>query len=236
MKNSTLQIKIKQRLNKLSSSDFDNLECWMIAEAFNKVQLEWSRRQIIGYNQRREGAEASNTSIDDLQVLVTETPGTFIWTKETGYYQSASISTLNYLGYKTVNAIAKNDCCTERRMVTYLSEVANKDDMLLDVYKRPSFDWGETFANIENNRVRVYTNDEFELSSVKLVYYRKPRDVQFNGCIDINTGNTFSADVECEFKDDITEILIDEAASVLSGDIEAFNQYQREQGKVDKNT
>lgn len=31
MDNNTLQIKIKQRLNKLASSDYDNIECWKIA-------------------------------------------------------------------------------------------------------------------------------------------------------------------------------------------------------------
>ena len=41
MLNSTIVIKVKQRINKLDSQDYDNLECWQIVEAFNKAQVEW---------------------------------------------------------------------------------------------------------------------------------------------------------------------------------------------------
>ena len=37
MDNSTVQLKLKQRLNKLDSQDFDNIESWQFIEAFNKV-------------------------------------------------------------------------------------------------------------------------------------------------------------------------------------------------------
>ena len=50
MDNNTLQLKIKQRLNKLASFDFDNLECWQMIEAFNKAQVSWCRRQLHGTN------------------------------------------------------------------------------------------------------------------------------------------------------------------------------------------
>jgi len=39
MTNEALQIKFRQRLNKLASNDFDNIECWQIVEAFNLKDL-----------------------------------------------------------------------------------------------------------------------------------------------------------------------------------------------------
>ena len=51
----TIQIKVKERLNKLASNDYDNIECWQIVEAFNKAQLQWLRRQLHGFNQFKEG-------------------------------------------------------------------------------------------------------------------------------------------------------------------------------------
>ena len=72
MNNSTLQITIKQRLNKLSSNDFDNIECWQIVEAFNKAQVEWVRRQLHGNNMYREGDEMSKRRIDDIGKLLEE--------------------------------------------------------------------------------------------------------------------------------------------------------------------
>ena len=70
MLNSTITIKIKQRINKLDSNDYDNIECWQIVEAFNKAQVEWSRRQLHGINLVKEGDEQSTRRKDDLQVLM----------------------------------------------------------------------------------------------------------------------------------------------------------------------
>ena len=69
--NTTLQIKFRQRLNKLASNDYDNIECWQIVEAFNKAQIEWVRRQIMGRNAAQAGAEQTVRKIDDLQNLLT---------------------------------------------------------------------------------------------------------------------------------------------------------------------
>ena len=70
MLNSTIQIKIKQRLNKLDSQDYDNIECWQVVEAFNKAQVEWARRQLHGINLVKEGDEQSTRRKDDLQILL----------------------------------------------------------------------------------------------------------------------------------------------------------------------
>ena len=65
---------MKQRLNKLDSNDYDNIECWQIVESFNKGQVEWARRQLHGINQVKEGDEESTRRKDDLQILlITET-------------------------------------------------------------------------------------------------------------------------------------------------------------------
>ena len=61
-----------QRLNKLASNDYDNIECWQIIEAFNKAQIEWCRRQLHGNNMYKEGDEMHlRRRIDDLQLLLT---------------------------------------------------------------------------------------------------------------------------------------------------------------------
>ena len=42
MLNSAIVIKLKQRINKLDSQDYDNIECWQAIEAFNKLMQEIS--------------------------------------------------------------------------------------------------------------------------------------------------------------------------------------------------
>ena len=55
MLNSAILIKVKQRLNKLASNDYDNIETWQIIEAFDKGQVDWCRRNLHGLNIVKEG-------------------------------------------------------------------------------------------------------------------------------------------------------------------------------------
>jgi len=224
MTNALLQIKIKQRLNKLASFDYDNLECWQIQEAFNKAQLEWVRRMMYGMNTRKEGTEQSTGLVDDLRVLLKD--GILPHTNQKLFAESTLPA--DYLYFSRVDVLAKSECCPERRMTVYEVEEANMGILLTSDTKGPSFEWAETLTTLVGDKIRVYTNNEFQITSVNLVYFRRPRDVQFKNCINPNSGVVASADVTCEFKDDIAEILVDEAAAILAGDIESMNQYQRE--------
>ena len=118
-------------------------------------------------------------------------------------------------------------------MTVYLAEEANIDLYMRDPLKRPDFEWGETYCTMQGNRVRIYKRD-FNLVNPILTYYRKPRYIQIEGCRDPYT-HAPGADIECEFKDDVVELLIDEAVSILAGDITDVNQYQREGSAVEKN-
>jgi hypothetical protein len=229
--NTILQLKIKQRLNKLDSQDFDNVQTWQIIEAFNKAQVQWIRRQLHGTNQHRSGDEQTKRRIDDLQILLIDTP--LILVKGKYWYETPLPA--NYLEWKRVSAYAKSDCCSDRRMKIYQVEEANIDEILNDANKQPSFEWGETIATLKNNSVIIYTNGEFELENANLVYYRQPRRIQITGSVDPYTSNISAIDVESEFKDDIVEVMIDEAVTILAGDIESGNQRAINTESTEKN-
>jgi hypothetical protein len=231
MQNSVLVIKVKQRLNKLDSQDYDNIECWQVVEAFNKAQVEWVRRQLHGINIVKEGDEQSTRRIDDLQLLLGTINIPFIQ----GDISSYSDLPTNYLQWKRVDVYAKKGCCDDRRMSVYLAEEGNLNQLLFDNAKRPSFEWAETFATLKNNKVNVYTNNDFDISSGALTYYRQPIRIEVLGCVDPYTSTQTTTNVECEFKDDIVELLIDEAASVLAGDIESGNQFSRGTETAERN-
>ena len=231
MQNSVLVIKVKQRINKLDSQDYDNIECWQVVEAFNKAQVEWVRRQLHGINIVKEGDEQSTRRIDDLQLLLGTINIPFIQ----GDISSYSDLPTNYLQWKRVDVTAKKGCCDDRRMSVYLAEEGNLNQLLFDNAKRPSFEWAETFATLKNNKVNVYTNNEFDISSGALTYYRQPVRIEILGCVDPYTSTQTTTNVECEFKDDIVELLIDEAASVLAGDIESGNQFSRGTETAERN-
>jgi hypothetical protein len=231
MQNSVLTIKIKQRLNKLDSQDYDNIECWQIVEAFNKAQVEWARRQLHGINVVKEGDEQSTRRKDDLQVLLAKNPLTIA---NQQYYYSGALPA-DYLQWKRVDIQAHKDCCNKRRMVVYFVSDGDLNLLLRDKMKQPSFEWGETFATLLANNVNVYTNGDFDISDATLVYYRQPRKIEINGCVDPYTGVQSTVEVTCEFKDDIIELIIDEAASILAGDIESGNQFSRGSEGAERN-
>jgi len=232
MNNQTLQIKLKQRLNKLASNDYDNIECWQVVETFNKAQVEWVRRQLHGNNMFREGDEMSKRRIDDLQILLEETnlPGIQL----DNFFESTAIPA-NYMEFKRISAFATSECCPEpRSMTVYLAEEANVDLLMRDPLKRPDYEWGETYCTWIGNDVRVYRRD-FNITDVNLTYYRQPTLIEIAGCQNPYDGTTTVTDVEADFKDDIMELLLDETAAVIAGDIENFNQYTTNQQDAERN-
>ena len=121
-------------------------------------------------------------------------------------------------------------------MTVYEVEEANISIILDNKDKQPNFEWSETVSTLIDNNLRIYTNNKFDVSKCYLVYFRKPQEVQFTGCIDITTGFPFTKDQICEFNDDVAEIICDNAAMILAGDIESTTQYQRNEQSVQSNS
>lgn len=233
MNNATIILKVKQRLNKLDSDDFDNIEKGSILEGFNKGAVAWCRRTLHGLNIKQTGDEQSKRRIDDLQVLLEPKPVNLV--KKDGYYESELLPD-DYMEWKRISAKAKDDCCDEPRpLVITLAEEANVDQVNRDHLKQPSFEWGETYCTLINNRVHIHTNNKFEVLDAILTYYRQPIRIEVSGVANIYTGAISTADVESEFKDDIIELFIDEAAKIIAGDIESFNQQQTASQQVEGN-
>jgi len=225
MDNNTLLIKLKQRLNKLDSQDYDNIECWQFVEAFNKAQLEWCRRNLHGGNMYKEGDELSKRRIDDLQPLLIELSLT--GNVYDDYFEATNFPLDTYLEFKKVTTKAKDDCCNPRSMTVYLAEEANVPLIMRDPLKNPDFAWGETFCTMLDNRIRIYRKN-FDIVDPVLTYYRKPIYIQVANCVDPYTGNISLVDVDCEFKDDLVEVMLDDTAALIAGDIE--NMYQQQRG------
>ena len=119
-------------------------------------------------------------------------------------------------------------------MTVYLAEEANVDLLYRDSLKAPDFSWGETYCTWLGNNVRVYKKD-FDITTVSLTYYRQPQNIEIAGCQNPYTGTATLTDIICEFKDDIVELLLDETASLIAGDIENFNKYTINQQSAERN-
>jgi len=233
MLNSTILLKVKQRLNKLDSRDYDNLQDWQIVEAFIKGQVDWCRRNLHGLNIVKEGDEQSTRRIDDLQILLTRLPLTV--TKKDGYYETDPLPT-DYLQWKRITTKGTSDCCPDPEpIMLYLAEDANVSMLLRDKYKQPDFEWRESFVTMSSNKIQIYTANKFEVVSPELIYYKQPRRIEIAGVRNPYTGFIPVVDVPSEFKDDLVELFIDEAAKIMAGDIESLNQSPRQAQSTEGN-
>ena len=176
----------------------------------------------------------SKRRIDDLQILLTNLP---LNTVDMGDRVVSTNFPDNetFLEFKRISLDATSECCPEPRSMTcYLVEEANIDLILRDQLKKPDFDWGETVCTIANNVISIY-QDGFNIVNPTLTYYRQPRLIEIQGCVDPYTGQASAADIECEFKDDLVELFIDEAVAIIAGDIADVNNYGREMQAAERN-
>lgn len=221
--NNLLKLKIERKLNKLGSNDYDNIECWQLVQTFNEVQLGWAGKVT-------EVGEANRKNVEDISILLTakELKGT----NKDSYFESVPLPS-DLLSLERVSGkMYTSDCPDGKTCVLYDGEEANLDNLLSDENKEPSFEWGETFKTQVGNRIRIYTED-FTMGDVSIVYYRNPRPISFDGCVD--EFDNLTKDVTCEFKNDVVDMLITKTAASLAGDIESINQYQINEQQSNQN-
>lgn len=204
---SQVSAKIDLRLNKGASSDYDNLWSYQKQEAFNKAVNSWVRRQYRGKNVTQEGDEETVARVDDLQLLL-KTDNITI--RDKGDYVQSNRLPSDYLYYKRVTPYVSKGNCISVKIKSHLKEEANVDDLLPSL---PSFEFEETFHTLINNKIHLYTAKKFTVDKVELTYYRKPKIYNFKKLDDI-----------LEFKDDVCELIVDEAVKIIASDIESFNQ------------
>jgi hypothetical protein len=116
----------------------------------------------------------------------------------------------DYLYFKRLTPYVSKGDCSSVLIVSHLREEANVDDLI----HVPSFNFEETFHTLIGNRAHLYHNNDFLVNKIVLTYYRKPKVYSFK--------RSGLADV-VEFGDNICELLVDEAASIIASDIESLN-------------
>ena len=132
--------------------------------------------------------------------------------------------------------MATDECCPDpRSMTVYLAEEANVPLLLRDPLKNPDFEWGETFCTMLDNRIRIYRNANFNIVLPVLTYYRKPVLIEVPDCVNPYTGTVSVVNVNCEFKDDLAEVMLDDTAALIAGDIENIYQQSRGQQAAERN-
>ena len=210
-------VKFNLRLNKGASQAYDNIWKYQAEEAFYKATIDLVQRLIRGKNQTQEGDEESTARIDDLQVLLKSES---LNVRNKSNYAESEKLPVDYLYFKRVTPLVSKDACSDIRITSDLREEANVDKLL----NIPSFEFEETFHTLIGNKIRVYHNNQFSVNRLELVYYRIPKKVSFS-----------NLDTKIEFKENLCEMIVDEAVKIRASDIESINQKQIAQERVESN-
>lgn len=215
--------RIKQALEKQDSEFNANLNLFDIEDALDKAQNDWFRRQIHGGNQYREGSEESLMRVDDFQFLIMERS---LNVKKSSLYSESDTIPSNYRYYNRLNVFATKGDCTNTIIPSLLIENHNVNDYLVNYNFSPSFDFEQCFHVILNNKIRIYHNGDFDVNKIILSYYRDPSKL-------LTDKNNW--DYPWEWKDDVAEVIIDEAIKILAGQIEHTTAFQLSNQRVESN-
>lgn len=214
------QLRVKNGLNKLDSQDYPNIKAWKIEEAVNTAALRFCRR-------RAETKENTIKAVDDLQVLLKSAK--LSGSNRDTFFISHKLPT-DYIGHSRVTPICNKGNCIGIKIVSEPIENSNVDELLQDFSSQPSFDFEQTFHVLSGNKVKVYHNGDFEVKEIELDYYKTPQYITFPSTPQIDGG--IGKDMTWEFKDDICDLIIEEAIAILSGDTENVNRYNIAQGNL----
>ena len=218
-----IALKIRQRLNKADTQDDENLPIYVIVEAYNKGQLNIVNKLSSKNNTYKTGVESTIFRIDDLQCLINSELKTLSTVKKSDHYLTELLPD-DYLRYIRTFCICKVPNCNSKEIFIYLQEESNLNTLLNNDLINPSFEWGETIATITENKLKVFTQNKFEINKVYLTYLRKPRAIDITGYI--KKDGSLSTNIDPELPDDLVEMSIDEACRILSGDMQ--NQFSNQ--------
>jgi len=210
-------VKVKKRINKEDTDDFDNLSLFSIVEAYNKAQIN-----IINYftgqrNQHQQGSEATFEVINKISNLINKQPKELSLSKGKDFYFSEDFPE-DYFKYVSSYSYGFTDQCGEKKIFHIPSEEANIHLISRNDNQNASFAWGEAPFTISGNSLKIHTNNKFELKKAFLTYYRYPVDIDISGYI--KSDGTASTTVNPEMPKQIVELTIDEAVRIIQGDIQ----------------
>lgn len=215
--------RVKQALEKQDTQFNLNLNLHDYEDAFNKALNDWIRRQIHGGNPYKEGSEESTMRVDDLQILLMEKS---LHTKNSSLFADTDDIPENYRYYNRLSVHSSKGDCSGIIIPSMFIESGNVNEYLSNWNMSPSFDFEQCFHIMLNNKFRVYHGGDFKIDKVMLTYYRNPLKIKTD---------KFSWDEPWEWKEDVAELIIDEAVKYLAGNIEHPNAYQLANNRVEQN-
>mgnify|MGYP000513000401 CR=1 FL=1 len=170
---------VQDRINKHNTGSNQNISERQFVGAFNMALYFW-------FDQRVKVEEGN-------KILATELQSFIVNLKQVPSYNEDYYFILlpeDYYYYKRVKVRATKESCGEQDLTVRIVEESNIDTYLQSDLDKPSFKWQDTVGSIASNEVHVYHGDDFKVTNINLVYYKKPTEIAMEAVSGVNTTTT----------------------------------------------
>lgn len=218
----SLLYKIDQKLNKLSTNEHQQIQLEDKILALNEAQIKLIKQKLDGPNTPSTlGLDAFRKRYEDLQKLIEgyedhPLPLTLSNFQLNQYTADLIGITPAYMFYIDAYVLADKGRCTDRTIWINKELVKHGDVPVLinNTHYRPSFEYQETFSNINTNQIMVYSDGTFTPKTLYLSYLRYPQQIDKTGYVHFDGTN--STDSNCELalylEDELVDLTVENLA------------------------
>lgn len=130
----------------------------------------------------------------------------------------------DYFDLSNLHVYANKEKCKNIRLHTFEVKSEDTEELLNDKNNQPSFEYRETFYFTSGDKTVSVFKKDFEINSVELTYYKRPREVDIEGYTKLD-GST-STSIDPEWSDlSINKILLamSKEFSAINSDANGYN-------------
>lgn len=225
----------KQKLNKIDSQKYRNLEVpeidWKLNEAqevFVKIVAQPSLANQLGF-------EVNQRSINDIRtIVVDQRPSEGI--TPTVFDSSSYIAELpeDYWFLVKSRILATKGSCQNIELKA--REVQHDDEHELSPFDKSSFEWRVSNIRFNKEGIRIFTDGSYVINKIILEYLKRPirihNAVDFEGgTYEDEEGNALTGSQNCELPSGVHTDIVDLAVLITAGDLN-LPDYGLKQAKV----
>lgn len=186
---------------------------------------------VILFNQQKRAwlddatkIRESSDYIEDIESVLTQ-PTQLVKVSSTSQTVDFALPD-NFFKEVSSYSICTKGQCKDKILTTWIVKPKNVPVLLQNDNQNPSFDWEETIAVLNNNKLSVYYTD-FTITDTYLTYYREPIDIDIAGYIHID--GTASTDIMVDLDTINIEEIINRTAVAALRNYESYDQMQAQQ-------
>jgi hypothetical protein len=218
----SLLYKIDQKLNKLSTNEYQQINLEDKILALNEAQIKLIKQKVDGQNTISGlGLDAFKKRYEDLQSLVVTYNHqpldlTLMNAELNQWKANIHLLTPKYMFYIDSYVIADKGRCTDRK-IWINRDLAKHGDLqycLNNTHYKPSFEYQETFNFLSSDEISIFTDGTFTPKQIYISYMRYPVYINKTGYVMLDGQDSYDADCELEtyLEDELLDLTVQNLA------------------------